>query len=82
MRLTLLDWAFEDHSTDIVQLTDLWANDNQLPSLDDIEAALNHHKGTLTCVYLKGNPCVADTQYKLRMKFLLPKLEQLDDNPL
>ncbi len=64
------------------QLTDLWANDNQLGSLDEVEEALRSQRGSLSCVYLRGNPCAAATDYKLRMKFALPQLEQLDDNPV
>ena len=64
------------------QLTDLWANDNKIDSLDDVEAALKSQRGSLSCLYLRGNPCAAGTDYKLRMKFALPQLEQLDDNPV
>lgn len=64
------------------QLTDLWANDNQIESLDEVEGALRSQAGSLSCVYLRGNPCAAGHDYKLRMKFALPRLEQLDDNPV
>lgn len=65
-----------------LQLTDLWANDNQIESLDEVEAALASQQGSLSCVYLRANPCAAGTDYKLRLKFALPKLEQLDDTPV
>jgi hypothetical protein len=65
-----------------LQLTDLWANDNQIESLDEVEAALASQRGSLSCVYLRANPCAAGTDYKLRLKFALPKLEQLDDMPV
>lgn len=64
------------------QLTDLWANDNQIESLDEVEVALASQRGSLSCLYLRGNPCAAGTDYKLRLKFALPALEQLDDNPV
>ena len=121
------------------QLTDLWANDNAIESLDEVEEALKSQRACLTCVYLRGNPCaagararlcafgerggacrlpaaacaphvhggsgccmllrtscsnrqllllptalalLAGTDYKLRMKFALPRLEQLDDMPV
>lgn len=64
------------------QLTDLWANDNALESLDEVEEALRSQRPTLSCLYLRGNPCAAAHDYKLRMKFALPQLEQLDDNPV
>ena len=62
-----------------LQLTDLWANDNLIESLDEVEAALKSQRGSLSCIYLRGNPCAAGTDYKLRMKFALPLLQQLDD---
>lgn len=64
------------------QLTDLWANDNRIGSLDEVEAALASQRATLSCVYLRGNPCAAGTDYKLRLKFALPLLQQLDDAPV
>lgn len=64
------------------KLTDLWANDNAIESLDHVEEALRPVKSTLTTVYLQGNPCANETNYKLRMLYLLPSLEQLDDNPV
>ena len=70
------------HSSSPLQLTDLWANDNQLGSLDEVEAALRSQRGSLSCVYLRGNPCAAAHDNKLRLKFALPQLEQLDDNPV
>lgn len=64
------------------QLTDLWLNDNAIESLDEVEAALASQRATLSCVYLKGNPCAGAPSYALRMRHLLPKLTQLDDNPV
>ena len=64
------------------QLTDLWLNDNQIESLDEVEAALQAQRPTLTCIYLSGNPCAATPSYRLRMQHLFPQLEQLDDSPL
>jgi protein phosphatase 1 regulatory subunit 7 len=64
------------------QLTDLWLNDNAIESLDEVEAALASQRPSLTCIYLRGNPCAAGTDYKLRLKFALPALQQLDDNPV
>ncbi|KAI3430888.1 hypothetical protein D9Q98_009297 [Chlorella vulgaris] len=65
-----------------LQLTDLWANDNAIESLDEVEAVLKSQTGSLSCVYLRGNPCAEAGGYKLRMKIALPKLEQLDDSPV
>jgi protein phosphatase 1 regulatory subunit 7 len=66
----------------LTKLTDLWANDNAVASLDGVEAALAPQRATLTCVYLRGNPAAAEPHYKLRLCHLLPKLEQLDDAPV
>jgi protein phosphatase 1 regulatory subunit 7 len=66
----------------LTNLTDLWANDNGVEGMDEVESALKPISKTLEIVYLRGNPCSADEKYKLRMLFLLPKLEQLDDNPV
>lgn len=66
----------------LTNLTDLWANDNGVESMDEVEAVLKPIAKTLEIVYLRGNPCASDEKYKLRMLYLLPKLEQLDDNPV
>ena len=53
-----------------------------IASLDEVEEALRSQRGSMTCVYLRGNPAAAGTDYKLRMTCALPLLEQLDDSPL
>ena len=42
-------------------LRDLWLNDNQLPTLDSIEAPARAGAlgSTLTCLYVNGNPATA-----------------------
>lgn len=76
-RITSLDGI--EHLT---SLSDLWANDNAIISLDHVEDRLRPLRENLTCVYLQGNPCALETNYKLRMLHTLPKLEQLDDRPI
>ena len=66
----------------LTNLTDLWANQNEIGNLDQVEIALKATAPSLETVYLMGNPCASDSKYKLRMLYLLPKLEQLDDNPV
>ena len=65
-------------------LRDLWLNDNQLPSLDSIEAPARAGAlgSTLTCLYINGNPATAQdaANVKSRMLAAFPKLEQLDDS--
>jgi hypothetical protein len=43
----------------LCRLEDLWLNDNQIPSLDGIEAALAGSREKLTTIYLERNPCVS-----------------------
>ncbi len=65
-------------------LRDLWLNDNQLPTLDSIEAPARAGAlgSTLTCLYINGNPATAQDadSMKSRMLAAFPKLEQLDDS--
>ena len=66
----------------MTSLTDLWANDNKVENMDESEAVMKPLSGSLEIVYFRGNPCANDPKYKLRMLYLLPKLQQLDDNPV
>lgn len=66
----------------LTRLTDLWANDNLVTTMEQVEAALRPLRRTLDTVYFRGNPCSLDENYKLRMLYLLPNLQQLDDNPV
>lgn len=65
-------------------LRDLWLNDNQLPTLDSIEAPARGGAlgSTLTCLYINGNPATAQDVKNVRSRMLaaFPKLEQLDDS--
>jgi len=47
------------HVNLLYRLEDLWLNDNQIPSLDGIEAALAGSREKLTTIYLERNPCVS-----------------------
>eukprot|EP00951_Prasinocladus_malaysianus_P021198 scaffold174824_cov22-Prasinocladus_malaysianus.AAC.1 len=51
-----LGFAFCSTKDDI--LTDLWLNDNQIPSFDGLDEALRNQRTTLTCIYLERNPLV------------------------
>jgi protein phosphatase 1 regulatory subunit 7 len=66
----------------LTALEDLWLNDNAIPSLDGLGAALAAQRGSLTTVYLSGNPAAADPGYRETLLALLPKLAQLDDKVL
>ena len=65
-------------------LRDLWLNDNQLPTLDSIEAPARAGTlgSTVTCLYINGNPATAQNAGDVRSRLLaaFPKLEQLDDS--
>ncbi len=47
-----------------------------------MEQGLQPVKATLAVIYLENNPAAGDPGYKQRITALLPKLEQLDSNPL
>jgi protein phosphatase 1 regulatory subunit 7 len=66
----------------LTQLEDLWLNDNQIQGLEQVEQALQPVSGSLAVIYLENNPAAAEPQYKERIRALLPKLEQLDSNPV
>lgn len=68
--------------SNVQNLTDIWANDNKIESLAHVEDCVKPLSGTVTCIYLAGNPCALENNYKLRMLHVLPKLEQLDDKPI
>jgi len=68
--------------TPLTALEDLWLNDNQIPALDGLDAALTGQRAALTTVYLHGNPAASDPRYKEVILALLPKLAQLDDRVL
>ena len=71
---------------DLQSLRDLWLNDNQITTLDDIEAAARAGSlsSTLTCLYITGNPATSQNNNDVRSRILtaFPKLEQLDDSVL
>lgn len=62
-------------------LTDLWANNNCIENLDEVERELQMLKDSLQVLYLNNNPFMENQgqAYKLRMVHVLPNLEQLDD---
>ncbi|BDA47133.1 Protein phosphatase 1 regulatory subunit 7 [Coccomyxa sp. Obi] len=71
----------------LTQLTDLWLNDNAIGSLADLAAAAGGPPGgTMTTLYLAGNPAVDEAgghaAYRAAVLKLFPKLEQLDDEVL
>lgn len=40
------------------RLEDLWLNDNQISSLDNLDEAVGGFRENLTTIYLERNPCV------------------------
>lgn len=71
-----------EHLQGLTQLEDLWLNDNQIPNLEGLYAALTDQRETLTTIYLENNPAAAGEGYKEKMMRLLPNLVQLDANVL
>jgi hypothetical protein len=71
-----------DNLGPLTRLEDLWLNDNLVPTLDGLDAALEGQRGGLTTLYLSGNPAAADPRYAERLLALLPRLAQLDDRVL
>ncbi len=68
----------------LTQLTDLWLNDNAITSLGDLAAAAGGPMGgSLTCLYLAGNPAAetagGHAAYRAAVVRMFPKLQQLDD---
>ncbi len=68
-------------------LTDLWLNDNAIQSLADLAAAAGGLTGgTLTTLYLAGNPAVdkagGHAAYRAAILKMFPNLQQLDDEVL
>jgi hypothetical protein len=66
----------------VMQLEDLWLNDNQIASLDGLEEALISQRHSLTTIYMENNPAAKAADYKTRMLQLLPNLSQLDSDVL
>jgi protein phosphatase 1 regulatory subunit 7 len=64
----------------LTKLKDLWVNDNAIDSLEHLDEDLSTQKRSLTCIYLTGNPGVADLgdKYRATIIAMLPLLEQLD----
>ena len=60
-------------------LQDLWLNDNRIASLAqlDVTGPMRH---SLTCLYISGNPCVAERTSTGALMQMFPCLQQLDDN--
>jgi protein phosphatase 1 regulatory subunit 7 len=61
------------------RLTDLWLNDNRIGSLEAALHSLAAVRGSLTCLYLAGNPAADVPGYRAVVRGQLPALEQLDD---
>ena len=65
------------------KLTDLWFSSNKVESLDGLGEALGAQRETVTTIYLEGNPAAKDDpEYRAKVLAALPRLEQLDANPV
>ena len=65
-------------------MRDLWLNDNQIATLEDIEAIARAAalSNTITCLYINSNPATCQNNADVRSRILaaFPSLEQLDDS--
>jgi protein phosphatase 1 regulatory subunit 7 len=61
------------------KLEELWAANNQLSSLDEIERQLSDKRELIT-VYFEGNPLQRrdEVHYRRKVKLVLPQVLQLD----
>ena len=66
----------EDLSSNLQSIEELWLNDNKIDNYRQLEH-LQCYK-TLYSIYLQGNPIYSDGQYKRKMLFMLPQLQQID----
>ena len=62
-------------------LQDLWLNDNRVASLAQLDVN-SPMRQTLTCLYISGNPCVAQSNSTGALMQMFPSLQQLDDKVL
>lgn len=67
------------------KLEDLWANNNQLSSFDEIEKELGGRRAEdgdelVKTVYFEGNPLHRQNEvlYKVKVRMALPEIEQID----
>lgn len=81
-KLTTLDVSRNQLTTcqcmsHLTSLTDLWLSGNQISSFENVES-LRNLKSTLQSIYLEYNPIYEDFEYRMKLKVLLPHLEQID----
>ncbi|KAK8543205.1 hypothetical protein V6N13_136264 [Hibiscus sabdariffa] len=66
----LRDWRLED----------LWLNDNQIESLENIAEAVSGSREKLTTIYLENNPCAKSPNYQATLRQMFHNIEQIDSN--
>ena len=62
-------------------LQDLWLNDNRIRSLAQLDVT-SPMRQSLMCLYISGNPCVAERTSTGALLQMFPCLQQLDDKAL
>ena len=61
------------------ELEELWLNDNNIASLEQLEpAACSSMGSSLACLYISGNPCMSACGHS-KVLGLFPKLQQVND---
>ncbi|XP_042456698.1 protein phosphatase 1 regulatory inhibitor subunit PPP1R7 homolog isoform X3 [Zingiber officinale] len=64
----------------LTRLEDLWLNDNQIASLEDIDLAVSGSREKLTTIYLERNPCASLPNYSSTLRQIFPNLQQIDSD--
>lgn len=60
----------------LVDLEELWMNDNEVEDWDNLNQLSNNKK--LNTIYLDHNPLAINTMYRTKVKLALPWLKQID----
>jgi len=63
----------------LLNMEELWFNQNQLSTWEDLKQLQNSKK--ITCVYFEGNPIEKDPQYRNKLIAYIPNLTQIDAIP-
>ncbi|OMO58242.1 Leucine rich repeat 4 [Corchorus olitorius] len=64
----------------LTRLEDLWLNDNQIESLENIAEAVAGSREKLTTIYLENNPCAKSSNYSATLRQIFPNIEQIDSD--
>lgn len=66
-----------ENISQLSELTELWANDNEINNWPLVEKELSQLK-QLSTVYLERNPLASDVMYRKKLMLIAPSLMQID----